>query len=578
MRRLRIVALILAMSVDAAVLLAQRQSGPPPAGRQSGAGTGRQGGAAPGGRQSGPARAVRDRPAEQGTAVIRGRVVTADTGAPVRRAQVQALFGGRRARVVLTDTDGRFELRDLPGGSVILRASKTGFVAQQFGQRSPFSASDPVNLADGQQFSADFALQRGGVITGRVFDEFGDPVANVRVAAMRAQLTAAGPRLIGASGGPGLTDDTGAYRLYGLAPGIYYVAATPQAVNLNVALQSGGGSIAYAATYFPGTTDAGAAERITVGAGQDQHNIDFGLIATPTVQVSGVVVGLGGTPIQAMVNLRGALATDMTGAERRGVATAADGSFTLAGVAPGNYTLDVTGRIRTADVPPEVAAVPIVVGGSDIAGLTVTTTRGATVSGRIATEDGMRVELGAVRVTAAPIRAGAWTARATVKDAAFELTGLVGAYTLRFDQLPSGWIVKSISAGGTDITDVPLEFRGTEQASLGVVLTDRVTQVTGTVRGNGSVRGAGILVFPEDKLKWTPTSRYIRIARADDAGQFTIGGLPGDERYLAVALEYIESGEHLDPDFLNRIRPLAASVSSTNAQPMRLELTLQPRP
>jgi hypothetical protein len=509
--------------------------------------------------------------------VIRGRVVAADTGTPVRRPQVQAAFGGQRARVALTDAEGRFELRELPAGSVVLRASKTGFVAQQFGQRSPFSAADPVTLGDGQQFTADFALLRGGVITGRVFDEFGDPVANVRVAALRSQLTAAGPRLAAASGGPGLTDDTGAYRLYGLAPGTYYVSATPQAVNVNVPFVAAGGPITYAATYFPGTTDAGAAQRVSLTAGQDQHNIDFGLIVTPTVRISGVVLGVNGTPIQAMVSLRGASATDVGGAERRGAGTAADGSFTLASVPPGNYVLEVTGRARSRDVLPEVAAVPLVVAG-DITGLIITTTRGATISGTISTDDGTRLELGALRVTASPIRGAGGTARATVTNAAFDLTGLVGPYSLRFEQMPAGWIVKSVTADGTDITDVPLDFRGNEQISVRVVLTDRVTQVNGTVRSDASPRGAAVLVFPEDTSKWTPASRFIRAARAGDAGQFTIGSLPGDERYLAVAVDYLESGEHLDADFLRRIRPLATSVPSANGQPLRLDLALQAHP
>ena len=277
--------------------------------------------------------------------MIRGRVVSADTGTPVRRAQVQATFRGQSARIALTDADGRFELRDLPAGSVVLRASKTGFVPQQFGQRSAFSASEPVSLGDGQQFTAEFALLRAGVLTGRVFDEFGDPVANVRVAAMRSQLTPTGRRLFAVSAGPGITDDTGAYRLYGLAPGTYYVSATPPAMNVNVPLLAPGGPVTYAATFFPGTTDAGSAERITVAAGRDQHNIDFGLIVTPAVQVSGVVLGLNGTPIQATVNLRGALATDViVGGGRRGVTTSADGRFILPSAPPGSYVVEVTGR------------------------------------------------------------------------------------------------------------------------------------------------------------------------------------------------------------------------------------------
>ena len=67
-----------------------------------------------------------------GTAAIRGRILTADTGAPVRRAQVRAVAPELRvARLASTDAQGRFELKDLPAGRWTLTASKAGFVSLQ---------------------------------------------------------------------------------------------------------------------------------------------------------------------------------------------------------------------------------------------------------------------------------------------------------------------------------------------------------------------------------------------------------------------------------------------------------------
>jgi hypothetical protein len=506
-------------------------------------------------------------------------VVAGDTGAPVRRAEVQAAFGGQRARTVLTDADGQFELRDLPAGSVTLRASKTGFVARQFGQRSPFSSADPVVLADGQQITTNFVLMRGGAITGRVFDDGGDPVASVRVSAFRAQFTANGKRLVGVGSG-GITDDTGAYRVYGLAPGSYYVAATSPR-NINTPLSIGGAPVAYASTYFPGTIDAGAAERVSLGPGQEQPNIDFALNAIPTVRISGVVLTSSGAPAQATVNLQSALLNAPTDGERRAFNTSSDGSFMVPNVVPGTYVLEVTERVRGANAAAEGASMPLVVGGGDVAGLSITTSRGTTVTGTVATEDGTRVDLSGIRVTAPPLRStpGGSTPRTQVTSTGtFEMDGLVGPRSLRFEQLPSGWIVKSVTAGTTDVMDVPLDFRGREQASVRVVLTDRITQLSGTVRSDTSPRGAGILVFPADKTKWTPPSRYVKTARAGDTGQFTIRALPGEERYLVVALDYLENGEHLDPDFLERVRPLGTSVSLADGEQKSFDLPITPHP
>ena len=101
--------------------------------------------------------------------------MNAATGTPVRRASISATSlneDGRSegARNGQTDDNGAFEFRDLPAGRWTLRASKTGYIDQQFGQRSAFATTDPIVLDDGQQFVADFRLSRGGAITGRVVD------------------------------------------------------------------------------------------------------------------------------------------------------------------------------------------------------------------------------------------------------------------------------------------------------------------------------------------------------------------------------------------------------------------------
>src|SRR5438445_187844 len=57
---------------------------------------------------------------------IRGRVVAAVTGDPIRNARV-SVKAGRDFPPVLTDGEGRFECFDLPQSEVTLTASKPGF-------------------------------------------------------------------------------------------------------------------------------------------------------------------------------------------------------------------------------------------------------------------------------------------------------------------------------------------------------------------------------------------------------------------------------------------------------------------
>ena len=233
-----------------------------------------QGGA--GGRIGAPVRDQGQQPT--GTAIIRGRVLSAEGGTPVRRAQIRATSADARAgRLATTDAQGRFELKDLPAGRWTLTASKAGFVTLQYGQRRPFESGQPIEIRDGEMLDrADISLPKGSAITGHVFDEFGDAVAGARVQVLRYQLQQGIRRLVPAGGGD-QSDDTGAFRIFGLAPGDYYVSAT---------LRSGpGGDSAdgtvYAPTYYPGTGSLAEAQRVTLSIAQEQGNVNFALLPVP---------------------------------------------------------------------------------------------------------------------------------------------------------------------------------------------------------------------------------------------------------------------------------------------------------
>src|SRR4051812_2114235 len=184
-------------------------------------------GNAPGTLRPGANAPPRDRPAAPttGTAVLRGRVLNSD-GSPLRRAQISASAASAAGpRVATTDGQGKWEVTDLPAGRFNITASKAGYVTLQFGQRRPFEPGTPVVLADAQTIEKlDLSLPRGSVITGRITDEFGEPIGQATVQAMRYQYSNDGQRKL-ASVNSAVTDDRGEFRAYGLMPGEYYVQA-----------------------------------------------------------------------------------------------------------------------------------------------------------------------------------------------------------------------------------------------------------------------------------------------------------------------------------------------------------------
>lgn len=534
----------------------------------------------PGGRQR-PGREPRE--AATGTSVIRGRIVAADTGTPIRRAQVRAFAGElRESRMVSTDGQGRFELRDLPAGRWQLSASKAGFVTLNYGQRRPFESGRPIELGDGETMArADIALPRGAAVTGRLLDEFGDPVAGARVQAMRYRSMQGTRRLMPL--GSDSTDDTGAFRLYGLTPGEYYVSATPQ---MGMFIDDSSDTTGYAPTYYPGTGNVAEAQRLSVAVGQELTNISFALLPTRTVKITGSVISSRGERVSnGFVMLHEA--SDTTAGmfmQRSGGRVRPDGSFTVANVTPGAYTLTVnTGMgMGPGSDEFEFATLRITVGNDDLSGVNLVTGRGATVTGTVVAAAGSADALPTAGVTVMQQAArfetmmgmGVRPAR-VLDDGSFRITGVFGERLFRVNGLPPAWTMKAVLLDGADITDTPMEFKGAEDVSgLQIVVTDRVAEITGKVTDEKGepTRDYTVVVFPEDPAKWEFPSRYLRAARADQDGLYKIRALPPHDQYLAVAVDYIEDGEGGDPDFLNQVRDRATRLSLGEGETKALDL------
>src|SRR5688500_2277730 len=217
--------------------------------------------------------------APTGTAKISGRVVAADTGSPIRRAQIR--INSRDAnfnRNVATDSEGRYEFTGLSDGRYRLFVSKAGYVALEYGQARPFEAGKPLDIATGQVLEKmDFSLPRGSAITGRITDEFGDPITDVQVQAMRYQFVN-GQRDLVPTGRFAQTDDLGAYRLFGLMPGDYIVRASLRDMPMGRPVEPGQNQTGYPGTYYPGVTDVGQAQTVTVTLGQEAGSIAFPLV------------------------------------------------------------------------------------------------------------------------------------------------------------------------------------------------------------------------------------------------------------------------------------------------------------
>jgi protocatechuate 3,4-dioxygenase beta subunit len=611
--RARLLCLAVAFALAAAVLHAQQadpQGGNPGGGRGGGRGGGQGPGplidpaqmpGGPGGRGRG-GQPRDNQAAPKGTAKINGRVVAAESGNPLRRAQIRLTAAEIRVnRVATTDNDGRYEFADLAAGRYRLQINKVGYVALEYGQARPFEAGKPLDIADGQTLDKiDFSLPRGSVIAGRVTDEFGDPVADASVQAMRYQFVN-GQRQLVTAGRPGTSDDIGQYRIFGLMPGDYIVRATVRDNSIVTAVFGGGAGAedpsGYPTTYYPGTTDVGQAQAVTVALGQELSSVYFSLVPARLARISGTVIDSQGHALSAAVVLvRPARGGGGGGAFNIGGANQvrADGGFAINNVPPGDYTLDVQQRPRdlanlgTSQL--EFASVPITVSGSDLTGLSIITTTGVSVSGRVVLQGQKTqgVSLRGIQVAAvspsgtASLMGLAGRAlgggRINNDEGTFELRGLAGLQMINVSNIPAGWVLKSITLEGEDIADTPFDFRsGRSLTGLVVTLTDKITDLAGTVsdsRGQ-AVKDYVVVIFPDEEKLWGGQSRYIKTARPNQDAAFDIKGLP-PAKYLAVAVDSLETGSQSDPAVLQRLRPLAKSFTvadDVRTQTLKLELS-----
>jgi hypothetical protein len=240
-------------------------------------------------------------------------------------------------------------------------------------------------------------------------------------------------------------------------------------------------------------------------------------------------------------------------------------------VPPGRYTLTASTR---GDGPYETASLPVIVGNEDLTGLTVTTGRSAGIRGRFVADAGVTRALpDELEVTAMAARQNG-TVISHATGSSFELDDLADLFYLRIN-MPQGWMVKSVMVGGVDVTDAKIALPSGQQADARIVITDREARVSGTVLTKSRPpANARVVIFPADTTKWAFPSRFVRTATIDEKGQFQIAGLPADERYLAVAADYIEDGEQFDPEFLERIRDRASPFSVAEAETRSLELPL----
>lgn len=309
-------------------------------------------------------------PIPSGPYHIAGTVLNAKSGSPLSHASVTVSDATKREniKIVITGDDGRFEF-NVPAGRYSLQGSKRGFITAYYDQHEEFwtgvvtgSDFDTENLA--------LRLAPNAVLTGKVLDEFAEPVRGAQIILYREDHSQGVSRIFRANSAS--TDDQGRYEVTPLTEGTYFVSAKASPWYAVHPTSNGGGTantpsqvdpsldVAYPITYYGDATESEDAAPIPVRGG-DRLEADIHMNPVPAMHLIVRIPEDGLSGIRLPMLQKPAF-DGLEPVEVGNIQNIASGVYEMTGIAAGRYT------VRTMDSKGE-AKEPIDVslnGGSEL--------------------------------------------------------------------------------------------------------------------------------------------------------------------------------------------------------------------
>jgi hypothetical protein len=294
-------------------------------------------------------------------------------------------------------------------------------------------------------------------------------------------------------------------------------------------------------------------------------------------------------------------------------ATDGAGAFTLLGVPPGQYQLEVlrmpasipggrgavetfsvgtsvvsVGRVGAGSAPSSAPALwarsTVSVGEAGLDDVRLTMREGLRVSGRLAfdgsTPPPPAARLARVSIGLAPVGSRQLRPTSTRVDAqGLFTTGQHVPGTYRLTHAPPGppWTLASAKAGSRDLLVEGVRLENADLTDVVVAFTDRETEIAGSVQDAGRpVDDATVFVFPAAFDSWLESGRQPLVSRtvgAEAGGVFRIPSLPvGD--YLVIAFTPERAPDIDDDDVLRRIAGGATRVALAAGERKSVALTV----
>jgi hypothetical protein len=509
---------------------------------------------------------------------VSGTVVRLGDNTPLHRAIVQLIGMDQHGRAlsVQTGEDGKFAVEHILPGQYRFVVSRNGYVPQSYGQKKPGDAAALLSLSPGQTMTdLVFRMVPSAVISGRVQNEDGEPMPWVHMVAYRLEYSDGkrSPSMQAETS----TNDLGEYRLFGLTPGRYFVAANYEPGSYffhGRRSMMGNGELnpGYVPTYYANTSDPAKATSIRVKAGEEINSVDLILSPVHVVRVRGrlynAIVGATGTGSFVSLQPKDSQLGWMV-QERYAFVQSKEGTFEIPNVPPGSYVL---AAVWSSEEKSYRARQAVEVGSADVEGLTLTLAPGLEVSGRINWE-GHADAMGQLHVilTAVNSQQGGVGARAK-PDGWFTLDNVPeGPSRIQVLGIGPDSFVKSVRYGTTESTTEELTVVRGSDATVEITLSSRGAHLEGKVTNSDALPAAGVWVALVPEASHRAAEWLFKSDTTDQNGRFAMRGIaPGT--YKMFSWDHVEQGAWQDPDFLKTFESQGQSITIQEGETKAVEL------
>jgi protocatechuate 3,4-dioxygenase beta subunit len=467
---------------------------------------------------------------------IEGTVVNASTNQPLRQVEVGVVpITERRpgspspgAIGVYTNADGHFRIDELAPGTYRIVINKLGYTIS----RGPDSKFVLPKLEPGRELKdLQFRLYPQSIVTGRVFDEYGDPVSGANVMLVRRANRGGRPPVAGAT-----TNDQGLFYMANVNPGRYLLVSQNVESSQIFYPLPGGTLSAYVPTYCPNTADPEQAQIVQVDEGAVQTGLEIRLRREPVYTIRGRALDLEGRPMRqfhvAVSNVNGVNSYAMGSLVR----TSANGQFEVRGLRPGPITLYAFSTASSN--PAQSAFATVQLGNADLDNVVIQVTPPLRISGSATLEGATDTppnwsQVAVVVSSVDPNQPANGRVPNLERDGAFELdvTGRGRARIIIAGAPAPNTYLDALLSGSEDIRNRDIDLSAGGPGPLRAVFK------TGAARIQGRIDAAGATTFLNSdfvsllKPDSPPSESRVAFAPIQPDGTFQFAGLrPG--RYL----------------------------------------------